>query len=275
MIQKAKPITSSLRQRFFLKKNNLDNITLKSKKIGKIKKNGRNNQGKITVQYRGGGHKQSYRLIDFNRQKSQIKGTVESILYDPNRSAYIAGILIKYNSILTQIEYILAPEGIKKNKYIESSENASLEIGNALPLKNIPIGSLIHNLNFKENEKSKYIRSAGTFAQLIQKIKNDYAKIRLSSGELRLIPLNCYATLGIVSNINHKKESISKAGRSRWLNKRPHVRGVAKNPIDHPHGGGEGKTSGGRPSVTPKGIITKGKPTRNKKKKNKLILNLK
>jgi len=168
--------------------------------------------------------------------------------------------------------YILAPEGLKKGDIIQSGPNSNLNNGSSLPLSNIPIGSIIHNISLNPFEKGKLIRSAGTSAQLLQKLSNKYAKIRLNSGELRLILLNCSATLGKVSNINHKKIKLGKAGRSRWLNKRPHVRGVAMNPVDHPHGGGEGKTSGGRPSVTPQGKITKGKPTRSKKKSNIFIL---
>jgi len=260
--KKINPITPSQRQTILLKKNNLTKI-FKIKKLikGFQRANGKNNQGKITVRHRGGGHKRLYRKISFNRS-TDIQGFVFNILYDPNRSANIAYIKNNLKSYL-----ILAPNGLLLNQYIQSSTTAELQIGNALPLKNIPIGSLIHNISLNPNNKGKLIRSAGTSAQLIQKINNKYAKIRLSSGELKLILLSCYATLGIVSNINHKKIKIGKAGRSRWLNKRPKVRGVAKNPVDHPHGGGEGKTSGGRPSVSPQGRITKGKPTRNKKKK--------
>ena len=261
--KKINPITPSQRQTFLLKKNNLSN-TFKIKKLTKGFKraNGRNNQGKITVRHRGGGHKRLYRKISFNRSKN-IEGCVSKITYDPNRSANIA--FIKNDS---ENNFILAPDGLKLNQYINSSCNAELKIGNALPLKNIPIGSLIHNISLYPNSSGKLIRSAGTSAQLIQKLNNKYAKIRLSSGELKLILLTCYATLGIVSNINHKKIKLGKAGRSRWLNRRPSVRGVAKNPVDHPHGGGEGKTSGGRPSVTPQGIITKGQTTIKKKKKD-------
>jgi len=260
--KKINPITPSQRQTILLKKNELSK-TFKIKKLTKgfQRANGRNNQGKITVRHRGGGHKRLYRIISFNRSKN-IEGFVEKILYDPNRSANIA--LIKNNS---EEKFILAPEGIKLKQYIQSSPDAELKVGNALPLKNIPIGSLIHNISLHPNGHGKLIRSAGTSAQLIQKINNKYAKIRLSSGELKFILLSCYATLGIVSNINHNKIKLGKAGRSRWLNRRPVVRGVAKNPVDHPHGGGEGKTSGGRPSVTPQGRITKGQPTRKKKKK--------
>lgn len=268
MIQKKiKPITPSQRQTILFKNLNLTK-GLKIKKLikGFKRSNGRNNQGKITVQHRGGGHKRCYRLINFNR--INVNGIVTGILYDPNRSANIAYIQNKKEN---KDFLIISPENLKINTIINTSENADLQIGNSLPLKNIPIGSLIHNISLYPNQKGKLIRSAGTSAQLIQKINNKYAKIRLSSGEIRLILLNCFATLGIVSNIYHKKIKLGKAGRSRWLNRRPHVRGVAKNPVDHPHGGGEGKTSGGRPSVSPQGKITKGKPTR-KKNNNKLII---
>jgi large subunit ribosomal protein L2 len=264
--KKINPITPSQRQTFLLKKTNLSK-TFKIKKLvkGFQRANGRNNQGKITVRHRGGGHKRLYRKINFKRSEN-IQGYVLKILYDPNRSANIA-----YISDESKANFILAPEGLTLNSFIESSSKASLKIGNALPLKNIPIGSLIHNISLYPNSKGKLIRSAGTSAQLIQKINNKYAKIRLSSGELKFILLSCFATLGTVSNINHKKIKLGKAGRSRWLNRRPKVRGVAMNPVDHPHGGGEGKTSGGRPSVSPQGKITKGKPTRNKKKKKLII----
>jgi large subunit ribosomal protein L2 len=265
--KKIKPITSSQRQTILLNKKNL-NMKFKNKKLikGFKRLNGRNNSGKITVQHKGGGHKRLYRYISFNREKN-IEGIVSKILYDPNRSANIAYIKNNLKNF-----FILAVEGIFKGQYIKSSNIAELNIGNALPLNKIPIGSLIHNISLYPKTEGKLIRSAGTFAQLIQIINNKYAKIRLSSGELKLILLKCYATLGIVSNINHKIIKKGKAGRSRWLNKRPIVRGVAKNPVDHPHGGGEGKTSGGRPSVTPKGFITKGLPTRKKNKKKLLFI---
>jgi large subunit ribosomal protein L2 len=264
--KKIKPITPSQRHTILFKKKYLDKIKIKKLIKGFHRANGRNNQGKITVRHRGGGHKRLYRNISFNRSINSIEGFVNKILYDPNRSANIAYIKNESNSY-----FILSPEGLKLNQYIKSSPEAELKIGNALPLMNIPIGSLIHNISLNSNSNGKLIRSAGTSAQLIQKIDEKYAKIRLSSGELKLILLKCYATLGIVSNINFKKIKLGKAGRLRWLNRRPVVRGVAKNPVDHPHGGGEGKTSGGRPSVTPQGKITKGKPTR-KKNKKKLII---
>lgn len=264
--KKIKPITPSQRQTILLKKNYLSKKFKIKKLIKGFKRcNGRNNSGKITVQHKGGGHKRLYRLINFNRSKN-IEGYVDKILYDPNRSANIA--LIKNNF---KNNFIIAPDGLILGQYIKSSIDADLITGNALPLDKITIGSLIHNISIFPKTEGKLIRSAGTYAQLIQKINNKYAKIRLSSGELKLILLSCYATLGIVSNINYKIIKKGKAGRSRWLNIRPTVRGVAKNPIDHPHGGGEGKTSGGRPSVTPKGKLTKGLPTR-KKKKKKLII---
>lgn len=264
--KKINPITPSQRQTLLLKKNDLSKkIRIKPLTIGFQRSNGRNNQGKITVRHRGGGHKRLYRKISFNRTKN-IEGYIKKILYDPNRSANIAYVKNDLESF-----FILAPEGLQLNQYIQSSENAELKVGNALPLRNIPIGSVIHNISTTPNTGGKLIRSAGTSALLLQKINNHYARLRLSSGELKILLLTCLATLGIVSNINHKKIKLGKAGRSRWLNRRPSVRGVAMNPVDHPHGGGEGKTSGGRPSVTPKGKITKGKPTR-KKNKKKLII---
>lgn len=272
MIQKIiKPRTPSQRQTVLFTNKQLTKKNQKIKKLikGFKRANGRNNQGKITIKHRGGGHKRLYRQIKFNRLNT--KGKVIGISYDPNRSANIANILNNDNSKENNY-YILAPEGLKKNDIIDSGPKAELKIGNSLPLSSIPIGSVIHNISLNPFSKGKLIRSAGTSAQILQKIGNNYAKIRLNSGELRLILLNCYATLGIVSNINHKKIKLGKAGRARWLNKRPHVRGVAMNPVDHPHGGGEGKTSGGRPSVSFKGIITKGKPTRSKKKNNQFIL---
>jgi large subunit ribosomal protein L2 len=237
------------------------------KKQQKLKKgfhrvNGRNHQGKITVRHRGGGHKRSYRFISFKR--NDISGIVQKIDYDPNRSARIALIKTKQNLYT----YVLAPDGLKEGTFIESGPESNISLGNALPLRNIPIGSFIHNISLKPEHGGQYMRSAGTSAQLIQKTNDQYAKIRLNSGQQAKISLDCYATLGTVSNIDHKKRNLKKAGRSRWLNRRPHVRGVAMNPVDHPHGGGEGKTSGGRPSVSPQGKITKGKPTRKKKKRN-------
>lgn len=259
IIKKINPKTPSQRQTILLNKNNLSK-KFKFKKLIKsfYRSNGKNNTGKITVKHRGGGHKRLYRKITFNRF-SKIKGFVKNILYDPNRSANIAYIENNKDSF-----FILAPYNLKINQFIETGSNIEFNVGNSLPLLDIPVGSHIHNISLQPNSKGKLIRSAGTFAELIQKINNKYAKIKLSSGKIKLVLLSCYATLGRVSNIHYNKIKLGKAGRSRWLNKRPKVRGVAKNPVDHPHGGGEGKTSGGRPSVTPKGIITKGKPTKKK-----------
>lgn len=239
-----------------------NNITKKIKKLKKgfQRSNGKNNQGKITVRHRGGGHKRLYRQILFKRNTNEFEGFVKKILYDPNRSTNIAFIENQENN---KYFFILAPYNLKINQYIQTGSNIEFNIGNSLPLKKIPIGSKIHNISLQPNSKGKIVRSAGTFAELIQK-NNKYAKIRLNSGKIKYFLLSCYATLGILSNSEHNKINLKKAGRSRWLNKRPSVRGVAMNPIDHPHGGGEGKTSGGRPSVTPNGKITKGKPTQKK-----------
>jgi len=265
MLKHFKPITPSQRHTVLLNNKHLNAKTNVSRLIKNLKrKQGRNNQGKITVKHRGGGHKRLYRKISFKRNKN-IQGFVKGVEYDPNRSSNIALIENQGNFF-----YILAPENLKVGDWIESGPNAAINIGNSLPLKNIPLGSLIHNISLKPYSGGQLIRSAGTFAQLLQKNHGKYAKVRLISGEQRLIPLECEATLGIVSNVDYKNIKIGKAGRNRWLNKRPKVRGVAKNPIDHPHGGGEGKTSGGRPSVSFTGRITKGKPT--VKKKNKYII---
>jgi large subunit ribosomal protein L2 len=267
MIKKFK-LSILLKKQVSLVKNNdvFDYLIKKTNKTYIKRNNGRNNQGKITVQYKGGGSKHLYRIIEFNREKNKIIGVVKTINFDPNRSSFIAGILIRYNLFLKRIVYIIAPHGIKKGDYVDSGCNSQLKIGSSLCLKNIPVGSLVHNVCMEKLKNGILSRSAGTFCKVLQRKNSYYSKIRLRSGEEKLIQSECFATLGVVSNINHHLKKIGKAGKSRWLNKRPHVRGVAKNPIDHPHGGGEGKTSGGRPSVTPKGKITKGKPTRKRKK---------
>jgi len=256
ILKKINPTTSSLRQlvilnKFFLSKQN----PVKSKTKGLINCAGRNNLGRITNFHKGGGHKKLYRKIDFIRK--DLTGIVFSIEYDPNRTAYVASIFFKEKNSFC---YILAPKGLKIGDLIKSGLNANIKIGHSLVLDKIPIGSFIHNISLKPHQKGQIARAAGNYAQLIQK-NQKYAKIKLRSGEQRLLPLNCTATLGIVSNENHNLVSLSKAGRSRWLNNKPIVRGVAMNPVDHPHGGGQGKTSGGRPSVTPWGKPTKGQPT--------------
>lgn len=267
MIKKLKPSTPSNRHTSLLK-NKIDFFFKKNKKKKLINKAGRNNSGRITVQHRGGGHKKIYRIVEFNRFINKVEGYVCSINYDPYRTSNIMGVLKKYNNFYKEVYYVLAPTGIKRGSYIETGykNTSKFNIGNSFPLSYIPIGSLIHNISIKERGVGKLNRSAGSFSKLLQKVDDDYAIIRLKSGEKKAIKLNCFATIGVVSNEDLNKTKKGKAGRSRWLNKRPSVRGVAKNPIDHPHGGGEGKTSGGRPSVTPLGKITKGKPTRKRKK---------
>lgn len=259
MFKLLKPTTPSQRHRKIIKRDELTKKKYFPKLIkGFRRAYGKNNQGKITVRHRGGGHKRLYREISFKREF--VEGKVMSIEYDPNRSSYIAAIENQQSSY-----YILSPVGLKKGSYVTSGPDSSLSVGNALPLKNIPIGSYIHNISTQPGTKGTLIRSAGTSGQLLQKTLNNKGKIRLASGQQCVIPLNAYASLGILSNADNKHKKLGKAGCSRWLNRRPKVRGVAKNPVDHPHGGGEGKTSGGRPSVSFKGRITKGKPTRKKK----------
>lgn len=264
MLKNLKAVTPSQRHTILLNNKHLNKKSYLPELIKGFKRaNGRNNQGKITAHHRGGGHKRKYRQISFKR--NGIEGYVKSIEYDPNRSANIAAISHNNKSY-----YILAPEGLVIGDWIESNDKAPIKRGNSLTLRNIPLGSIIHNISLQPFHGGKLIRSAGTSAQLLQKNHGKYAKVRLSSGEQRLIALNCEATLGIVSNLDYKNIKKGKAGRNRWLNRRPKVRGVAMNPVDHPHGGGEGKTSGGRPSVSFTGRITKGQPT--VKKKNKYII---
>ena len=240
---------------------------IKSLTEGLTSSGGRNNKGRMTARRRGGGHKRSYRIIDFKRQKDNMDAKVLRIEYDPNRSCHIA--LIKYED--GQLSYILAPQKLKVQSTIVSGEKTDIKIGNCLPLKNIPTGTLVHNVELKPLKGGQIARSAGASIQLVGKDK-DHAMLKLVSGEQRLVPLNCRASIGVVSNPDHQNSNSGKAGRSRWLGKRPHVRGVVMNPVDHPHGGGEGRTSGGRNPVTPWGVPTKGKRTRNNKRTDKLIL---
>ncbi len=221
---------------------------------------GRNNQGRITVRFRGGGHKRKYRIIDFKRDKWGVPAKVAAIEYDPNRSARIA--LLHYAD--GEKRYIIAPEGLKVGDTVMSGPDAEIKVGNALPLKNIPLGTFIHNIELIPGKGGQIARAAGTYAQLMAK-EGDYAHVRLPSGEVRLIHVNCMATIGQVGNIDHENIVIGKAGRNRWLGRRPHVRGTAMNPVDHPHGGGEGKTKGKHP-VSPWGWCTKGMKTRKPKK---------
>jgi len=231
------------------------------------KSGGRNNYGRMTSRHIGGGHKRQYRIIDFRRDKVDIPAKVATIEYDPNRSARIA--LLHYAD--GEKRYILAPDKLAVGDVIISSEAADIKPGNAIPLKNIPLGTLIHNVELKPGRGGQLIRSAGSYGQLMAK-EEGYAQIRLPSGEVRKVRLECRATIGQVGNLDHENISIGKAGRARWLGRRPKVRGVAMNPIDHPMGGGEGKTSGGRHPCTPWGKPTKGHKTRRNKNTDKYIV---
>ncbi len=230
-------------------------------------KGGRNNNGRITARRRGGGHKRRYRIIDFKRLKYDVEATVERLEYDPNRTAFIA--LIKYAD--GELSYILAPQRLREGDKIISGDTVDIKPGNAMPMQNIPVGTIIHNVEMKVGKGGQIARSAGTYVQIIGKDQG-YAQLRLNSGELRMVRAECMATVGAVSNPDQKNIKLGKAGRKRWLGKRPSVRGVAMNPIDHPHGGGEGRTSGGRHPVTPWGKPTKGKRTRSNKKTDRLIM---
>ncbi|MEA5115471.1 MAG: 50S ribosomal protein L2 [Geobacteraceae bacterium] len=231
------------------------------------KSGGRNSLGRITSRHIGGGHKQKYRIVDFLRSKRDIPARVASVEYDPNRSARIA--LLVYAD--GEKRYILAPDGLKLGDGILASEKADIRPGNALPLKAIPLGTIVHNIELKIGKGGQLARSAGTFAQLMSK-EGKYAQVKLPSGEVRMVLQECYATIGQVGNLDHENISLGKAGRTRWLGKRPKVRGVAMNPVDHPHGGGEGRTSGGRHPVTPWGIPTKGYKTRTNKTSSRFIV---
>jgi len=232
------------------------------------KSGGRNNVGRMTVRFRGGGHKRRYRLIDFvRRDKAGVPATVTSIEYDPNRSARIA--LLNY--VDGEKRYIIAPLDLKVGAKVMAGEKVEIESGNALPLKNIPLGTFIHNIELKIGKGGQLVRGGGGFARIMAK-EGAYAHVRLPSGEVRLVHQECYATIGQVSNIEHEGISIGKAGRSRWLGKRPHVRGVAMNPVDHPMGGGEGKTSGGGHPVSPWGVPAKGYKTRRNKRTTHYIV---
>jgi large subunit ribosomal protein L2 len=239
----------------------------KSLTEGMRHKGGRNNLGRITVRHQGGGHKKRYRLIDFKRRKFDVPATVERLEYDPNRTAFIA--LIHYQDGTKS--YILAPQRLRVGDTVVSGQNVDIRPGNAMPLQNVPVGTIVHNIEMKIGKGGQIARSAGTYAQLIGKDQG-YAQLRLSSGELRVVRAECMATIGAVSNPDHQNINIGKAGRTRWMGVRPTVRGVAMNPIDHPHGGGEGRTSGGRHPVTPWGQPTKGYKTRNNKRTDRMIM---
>jgi len=261
-IKKFRPVTPTLRYKTVLDKAEItEEKPFKPLTKGKTGDSGRGFKGQITVRRRGGGHKRKLRLIDFKRNKYGIPGKVVSIEYDPNRSANIA--LISY--VDGDKRYIIAPETVKVGDRIEAGEKVEIKAGNALPLKNIPLGSSIYNIELHRGKGGQLVRSAGTAAVLTAK-EEDYCLVKLPSGEIRKIHSECYSTIGIVGNKDHINVTIGKAGRSRWMNKRPKVRGVAMNPVDHPLGGGEGKSSGGRHPVSPTGVPSKGYKTRKRHK---------
>ena len=262
------PVTASLRGTVLIDRSELwKGKPVKGLTEGKHSTGGRNNHGRITSRFRGGGHKQAYRIVDFKRRKYDVAATVERLEYDPNRTAFIA--LIKYAD--GELSYILAPQRLKVGDPVISGARVDIKPGNAMPLAAIPVGTIIHNIELKVGAGGKMARSAGTFAQLVGKDQG-YAQIKLTSGELRVVRAECMATIGAVSNADHQNEQIGKAGRSRWLGRKPHNRGVVMNPVDHPHGGGEGRTSGGRHPVTPWGKPTKGYKTRSNKRTDDLII---
>jgi large subunit ribosomal protein L2 len=234
---------------------------------GLRQKGGRNNSGRITMRYRGGGHKRRYRIVDFKRQKDDAPAVVERLEYDPNRTAFIA--LIRYPD--GEQSYILAPQRLRAGDTVVSGERVDVKPGNSMPLRNMPLGTIVHNVEMKPGKGGQIARSAGTYVQLVGR-EQGYALLRMVSGEMRMVRAECRATIGAVSNPDHQNIVIGKAGRNRWLGRKPSVRGVAMNPIDHPHGGGEGKTSGGRHPVTPWGKPTKGKKTRHNKATDRLII---
>lgn len=262
------PVTPSLRGTVLIDRKELwKGKPVKTLTEGKNKTGGRNNNGRITSRFIGGGHKQSYRFIDFKRRKFDMPATVERLEYDPNRTAFIA--LIKYED--GELSYILAPQRLKVGDVVVAGKRVDVKPGNAMPLAAIPVGTIVHNIELKEGAGGKLVRSAGTYAQLVGKDAG-YAQIKLQSNELRLVRGECMATVGAVSNPDNMNQHFGKAGRTRWQGRRPHNRGVVMNPVDHPHGGGEGRTSGGRHPVTPWGKPTKGYKTRANKRTDSLII---
>lgn len=267
-IKSYKPVTPSLRFRKTLDFSEITDSKPEKSLIKPLKKSGgRNNFGRVTSRHRGGGHKRHYRVIDFKRNKDGIESKVTSIQYDPNRSALIA--LLTYKD--GDKKYILYPNGLKVGDVLMSGENVEIHVGNCMPIVNIPMGTFIHNIEMKIGKGGQMARSAGSYAQLVAK-EGGYAHLKLPSGEVRLVNLRCRATIGQVGNLEHENRVIGKAGAKRWMGIRPRVRGVAMNPIDHPMGGGEGKSSGGRHPTSPWGWKTKGMRTRGKKKSDKYIV---
>ena len=267
-LKSYKPVTPGQRQLVLVARTGLHKgKPVKALTEGKSSTGARNNNGRITVRFRGGGHKKAYRHIDFKRRKFDIAGQVERIEYDPNRTGFIA--LIRYAD--GELAYLLAPQRLGKGDTVIAGEHVDVKPGNAMPVGNIPVGTIVHNIEFKIGKGGQLARSAGTYAQIVGR-DEEYIILRLNSGEQRLVHGRCMATVGAVSNPDHMNISIGKAGRTRWMGRRPHNRGVAMNPIDHPHGGGEGRSSGGRHPVTPWGFPTKGKKTRRNKSTTKFII---
>jgi large subunit ribosomal protein L2 len=267
-LKQFNPVTPSLRQLVQVDRSELwRGKPLKSLTEGLTGSGGRNNTGRVTARRMGGGHKRVYRLVDFKRRKFDVPAVIERLEYDPNRTAFIA--LVRYQD--GTLSYILAPQRLKVGDSVVSGEKVDVKPGNAMPLRSIPVGTIVHNVELKAGKGGQLARSAGTYVQLVGR-DSGYAQLKLSSGELRIVRGECMATIGAVSNPDQANINLGKAGRNRWLGRRPSVRGVAMNPIDHPHGGGEGRTSGGRHPVTPWGKPTKGKKTRNNKKTDRLIV---
>jgi large subunit ribosomal protein L2 len=267
-IKKYQPVTPSRRFTTVVTREDVTRQTPeKSLTVGKKRSGGRNNLGEITIWWRGGGHKKSYREVDFKRDKLGVPAKVAAIEYDPNRSARIA--LLHYAD--GEKRYIIAPSGLTVGRTVVSGPEADILVGNALPLKNIPAGTVVHNIELRPGKGGQMARSAGAQAQLVSR-EGGVALLKLPSGEIRRVAVECMATVGQVGNLDHENESHGKAGKSRWLGKKPHNRGVTMNPVDHPHGGGEGKTSGGRHPVTPWGQPTRGFKTRNNKRTDKFVV---
>lgn len=267
-IKKYKPTTPSLRFRMVPAFEEITSIVPEKSLLRSLKKTGgRNNKGRITVRHRGGGHKRKYRIIDFKRDKFNIPARVASIEYDPNRSARIA--LLHY--VDGEKRYILAPEGLRLNEILMAGDKAEIKIGNALPIRLMPLGTFLHNVELYPGRGGQIARSAGTYVQLVAK-EGKFAHLKMPSGEVRLVKQECYGTVGEIGHADHKNISLGKAGAARWRGRRPSVRGVAMNPVDHPMGGGEGRSSGGRHPCTPWGKPTKGFNTRRKSKSNKYIV---
>ena len=263
-----KPTTPSLRQLVIVDRSELyKGKPLKALTVGKSEKGGRNNLGRITVRFRGGGHKQSYRLVDFKRRKFDVAGTVERLEYDPNRTSFIA--LIRYAD--GEQAYIIAPQRLSVGDTVIAGVQVDVKPGNAMPISSIPVGTIVHNIEIKIGKGGQIARSAGTYAQIVGR-DGDYVILRLNSAEQRLVHGRCMATIGAVSNPDNSNQELGKAGRRRWMGRKPHNRGVVMNPVDHPHGGGEGRTSGGRHPVTPWGKPTKGYKTRVNKRTDRLII---